>query len=359
MLVMRCIASTVCLASFVAYAQLATEVAQKAGPSVVFIKGSTGDGQVSGSGFLVSSDGKIVTNLHVIRDLKSGGVQLSTGEIYDSFTVLAFDERKDLAIIKVAAFDAPAIELGNSNQLVVGEALVAVGSPRGLTGTVTAGILSAVREEAGVKLLQTDAAVNPGNSGGPLLNGKAQVVGVVVAKLRASEGLNFAVPINYVRGMLADLPAAPMDLQTLRAKLETSKGEFKAKAGTPVLPERWKSLSNGLIRTVRLTGDHLYVELVPPMPPGSQFQMYEMTRQGNIFVGTRRDRAACTYRDPWFGTDVQNTCNMEFKVEIKSITNERIEGRILYPEKGNNLNCKKCSFAKSLTQWQEFTWIPE
>ena len=144
------------------------------------------------------------------------------------------------------AFDAPAIELGNSNQVVVGEPLVAVGSPRGLTGTVTAGILSAVRDDSGVKLLQTDAAVNPGNSGGPLLNNKAQVIGVVVAKVRG-EGLNFAIPINYVRGMLADLSGPPMDLQTLRTKLGTSKDEFQAKTSAPALPERWRSLSNGLV----------------------------------------------------------------------------------------------------------------
>jgi len=173
---------------------------------VVVIHGKTDFGDTLGSGFSVSKDGKIVTNLHVIRDMKNATVQLANGEVFDSVSVLATDERRDLAVVQVAGFNLPVLELGNSDALTVGEALVIVGSPRGLEGTVTAGILSSVRDSGdGFKVLQTDASVNPGNSGGALVNSKGQAVGVVSFKVRSAEGLNFAVPINYVRGLLNNL----------------------------------------------------------------------------------------------------------------------------------------------------------
>lgn len=149
-------------------ASVSTEVIEKASKALVFVKGASEAGQQLGSGFLLSPDGKIATNLHVIRGMTSGGVQLASGEIYDKFLVLAFDERKDLAIIQVAGFDLPTIELGNSNGVRAGEPVVAMGSPLGLKGSVTAGVVSAVRNDfsGGFKIIQTDAAVNPDNSGG-------------------------------------------------------------------------------------------------------------------------------------------------------------------------------------------------
>src|SRR5450432_3540538 len=175
-------------------------IVAKTSPAVVLIKGVSSNGTILGSGLIVSADGKIATNLHVIRDLKTAGVQLASGEIFDHVSVLAFDDRKDLAIIKIAGFDLPTVELGNSNDIRSGERVVVIGSPRGLQGTVTTGVVSAVRDDpagAGFKLIQTDASINPGNSGGPLLNDRGQAIGVVTWKLRGSEGLNFAVPINY------------------------------------------------------------------------------------------------------------------------------------------------------------------
>lgn len=198
------------------------QIAKRVSPSVVVIEGKTDSGDVLGSGFIVSRDGKIVTNLHVIREMKSASVQLANGEVYDSVYVLATDERRDLAIVRIAGFNLPILELGDSGSLKVGEPLVIVGSPRGLEGTVTAGILSSVRDSGqGFEVLQTDAAVNPGNSGGPLVNNKGQVIGVVSFKLRSAEGLNFAFPINYVRGMLSSLHE-PMSLEQMRHGLSVT-----------------------------------------------------------------------------------------------------------------------------------------
>ena len=197
------------------------QIAKKVSPSVVVIQGKTESGDFLGSGFIISKDGRIVTNLHVIRDMKTASVQLANGEVFDSVSVLAIDERRDLAVVQIAGFNLPILELGNSDLLTIGEPTVIVGSPRGLEGTVTAGILSSVRDSGdGYKVLQTDAAVNPGNSGGPLLNNKGQAIGVVSFKLKSSEGLNFAIPINYVRGLLNNLHE-PTTLTQTQKDLDT------------------------------------------------------------------------------------------------------------------------------------------
>jgi len=198
----------------IAFGQIAlttAQIAKRVSPSVVVIQGKTDAGDILGSGFIVSKDGKIVTNLHVIRDMKTAKVHLAKGETFDSVTVLAIDERRDLAIVKVVGVDLPVLELGNSDSLTVGEPVVAVGSPLGLEATVTAGIISAVRDNGDdFKILQTDAAVNHGNSGGPLVNNKGQAIGVVSSIVRSdsAQGLNFAIPINYVHGLSNNLHEA-------------------------------------------------------------------------------------------------------------------------------------------------------
>jgi hypothetical protein len=151
---------------------------------------------------------------------------LANGTVFDSLAVLAIDERRDLAVVKMDlpplpkgysfADGFPVLTLGNADTLSIGEPVIVVGSPRGLEGTVTAGILSSVRDSGeDFRVLQTDAAVNPGNSGGPLVNNKGQAVGVVSFKLRSSEGLNFAIPINYVRGLLNNLHE-PISLEQMQ-----------------------------------------------------------------------------------------------------------------------------------------------
>jgi serine protease Do len=242
------------LLPFTAFGQTAlttTQIAKKVSPSVVVINGKTDSGDVLGSGFIVSKDGKIVTNLHVIRDMKNVSVQTATGDIFDSISVLATDERRDLAIVRIAGFNLSVLDLGNSDALVVGEAVVIVGSPRGLEGTVTAGILSSVRSSGdGFKLLQTDAAVNPGNSGGPLVNDRGEAVGVVSLILRSSQGLNFAVPINYVRGLLNNIHE-PTTLEQTRRSLASTTLAVKQHSG-PSLKETLDWLIEKLPTAVRL-----------------------------------------------------------------------------------------------------------
>jgi hypothetical protein len=349
------------LAATVSWCQsggISPEIVEKVSKSVVLLKGTTDAGTVLGSGFLLSSDGKVATNLHVIGEMKTGGVQLASGEIYDSFTVLAVDERKDLAIVQIAGFDLPAMELGNSNEVKAAEPVIAIGSPRGLQGTVTAGVVSSVRDgPSGFKVIQTDAAANPGNSGGPLLNSRGQVIGVVTSKLRASEGLNFAVPINYIRGMLAT-GGRGVSLSELRAGLSSSPTDvFKS---TEAFPVNWKSMVSGNRFQLRDQGDALFVELL----------LSDIARQAGLFVGmelhkgtngyTGKERVVqgCSYVEGWTARRLKNRCSFEYPVEVSKFSATRIEGRISSPPPDAKLNCKKCSFDKAPT-WHTLVWIPE
>ena len=322
-------------------------IAAKVSPAVVLIKGESSDGSVVGSGIIVSPDGKIATNLHVIRDLRTVVVQLANGEIFATVSVLAFDDRKDLAIVKIAGFDLPTVLLGNSNEVRAGERVVVIGSFRGLQGTVTSGVISAIRDEpsgAGFKLLQTDASVNPGNSGGPLLNDRAQVIGVVTWKWRGSEGLNFAVPVNYLRGMLDDLNK-PMSLDELRTNLHSTKTDVFNYSDYPAL---WKSLASGILWKVRFQGDFISAEGVLSEDVRRRlFIVYELKKDGDSYKGINRRIFTCNHR-----------CTLEFKAEFTSVTPVRIEGRIFTPPEDAKFDCKKCSYSKAPV-WQQFVWIPQ
>ena len=209
----------------------AVEVARNLSPAVVLLRGTTAEGTILGSGFVVSSDGKIATNLHVIRDFRSGSVRLSSGEEFNSFSILAFDEKKDLAIIKVAGSMLPSVRLGNSDDVQVGEPVLIMGNPLGLQGSVTTGVISAIRDDpfgGGFRTLQTDAAVSPGNSGGPVVNRRQEVIGIVDFMIVGGTNLNFALPVNYLRNSL-DSVLSPISLEELRLKL----GSKTNAAGTP------------------------------------------------------------------------------------------------------------------------------
>lgn len=164
-----------------------------------------------GSGVIIDRNGYILTNSHVIADgnAKEIKVLFENGEQVDG-KVLWNDATLDLAIVKVDVTNLPVAELGNSDDLEVGEIAIAIGNPLGLEfeRTVTSGIISGLNRSVTVdgrvvidNLIQTDASINPGNSGGPLLNGKGQVIGINTAKISSGEGLGFAIPINEVKAI--------------------------------------------------------------------------------------------------------------------------------------------------------------
>ncbi len=165
-----------------------------------------------GSGFIISADGLIVTNHHVIGDADTVEVTLSDGRIFTA-DVVGSDPPSDVALVRVEADNLPSVRLGNSDNLRVGEWVVAIGSPFGLESSVTGGIVSA-RGRSGIGILdyedfiQTDAAINPGNSGGPLLNLDGEVVGLntaIFSRTGGNMGIGLAIPINMVKEVRAQL----------------------------------------------------------------------------------------------------------------------------------------------------------
>jgi len=162
-----------------------------------------------GSGFIIDRKGYIVTNNHVIEDADEISVKLKDGQEF-SAEVVGTDAKTDLALLKIEADrDLPALELGDSDELKIGEWLVAIGSPFGLEQTVTAGIVSAKGRVIGAgpydDFIQTDASINPGNSGGPLLNLKGQVVGINTAIVASGQGIGFAIPANMAKNIITQL----------------------------------------------------------------------------------------------------------------------------------------------------------
>ena len=156
-----------------------------------------------GSGFIISSDGNILTNAHVVENADKITVKLSDNHEYDA-KVVAIDKPSDVAIIKIDAHGLPTLEIGNSDALKPGEWVLAIGSPFGFEHTVSAGVVSAMSrtlpDSSAVPFIQTDVAVNPGNSGGPLLNLKGEVIGInsqIFTQNGGYMGLSFAIPINY------------------------------------------------------------------------------------------------------------------------------------------------------------------
>jgi S1-C subfamily serine protease len=182
--------------------------------SVVLIKSTLPMGTATGSGFVYDTEGRIVTNDHVIDGANSITVTFINGTILQA-TVVGADPYSDIAVIKVDATAAllKPLKLGNSSELKVGEAVLAIGNPYGLADTLTTGIVSALGREMDsasgypiVDVIQTDAAINPGNSGGPLLNMRGEVIGINTAIVsQSSTGIGFAVPSNTIVRELSSL----------------------------------------------------------------------------------------------------------------------------------------------------------
>ena len=168
-----------------------------------------------GSGFVVSSDGLILTNAHVVEGSDEVKVTLKNGASYDG-KVMGTDSLTDVAVIKIETNEElPAVTFADSDRLQPGEWAIAIGNPLGLDNTVTTGIVSATGRTSAqvgvadklVSFIQTDAAINPGNSGGPLLNAKGEVIGINTAIIQNAQGLGFAIPVNSARDIAEELIA--------------------------------------------------------------------------------------------------------------------------------------------------------
>lgn len=202
-------------------------IAKAANGAVVSIVMSDKDGNpvAQGSGFLISRDGLIVTNYHVIARGTSGVVKLPDGAFFVVDGVLAFDKARDVAVIKAHGEDFHTLPLGNSDRVEVGQEVVAIGNPLSLESSVSNGIVSGIRtdEDMGGKFLQVTTPISPGSSGGPLFNMAGQVVGIMTMYLKGGENLNFAIPINDVKHLLFVKPTKLQDFPNEQEPVEAQK----------------------------------------------------------------------------------------------------------------------------------------
>ena len=322
---------------------------------LVVVNDGAGKPVAEGSGFIVSGDGKIVTNHHVIEGAKSLTVKLNNGAFFSVDGVLADDPDHDLAIIKVPGKNLAFLSLADIDRVAVGDHVIAIGSPLGLENSVSDGIVSGFRDDGtGKSWIQTTAPASHGNSGGPLLVMDGKVAGVVTWKASQGENLNFAVPSKFISSLLAGSPAHPI---TVAAKSDSAK--------TTVGEKIWTSLVSGRDFKVRTDGDYIYTELI--LPPALQsttaFLRVELKKSGDKWTGTARSYLPYPYKssysDYWrtgqrVGTENVNWCKFELEYEIDKISDTRIEGK---SQGFNSVDAKKCHGGK--LEWKDFAWIPK
>ena len=200
-----------------AYSRAVIRVAEEVGPSVVAIDVSRKSGrrapggEGAGSGVIITPDGFVLTNNHVVEGSDGLKVSLTDGRSLPAEAV-GLDPATDLAVIRVADGSLPAAALGDSDHLRVGQLVIAIGNPLGFQSTVCAGVVSALgrslRSQSGRlidNVIQTDVALNPGNSGGPLVDSRGRVIGINTAMIYMAQGISFSIPINTARWVVSEL----------------------------------------------------------------------------------------------------------------------------------------------------------
>jgi len=227
------------------------QIALEQRPGIVAVISLGHQGVSLGTGFLIEARGYVLTNFHVIQQGTLIGVKFYNGDIYDA-EMLTYDEDKDIAILKINGADFPTVPLGNSSQLKIGEQVIAIGNPLGQEGVVTPGRIKRVcyvrsstvlcgrkPKKYDYQLIETSTPLLPGNSGGPLINTRGEVIGVNT--LRSNyPSINFAVPINYAKNLLSQLQNGANRQEKLVAKLHRRNNAFPTKeVGNALIQSLW------------------------------------------------------------------------------------------------------------------------
>ncbi|MEO6724774.1 MAG: trypsin-like peptidase domain-containing protein [Blastocatellia bacterium] len=181
-------------------------IARQQSQAVVVVESLDDRGSVigQGSGFIVTPGGAVVSNLHVVQGAQMVRVKLPNGDIYKTADIVDVDDAKDIVILKIKGFKLPIVALGDSDKVETGDAIVAISSPEGLTNSLSTGVISGVRRLDTHRVFQITAPISRGSSGGALFNADGEIIGIVTYLLKSGQNINFAVPINYARGMVSD-----------------------------------------------------------------------------------------------------------------------------------------------------------
>lgn len=189
------------------YLKTPKDIFQSISPAVVYITTRTMTGEdYLGSGFIVDSEGIVVTNYHVVQSAEEVNVKLKDGTIYPATAVIHYDASQDICILKINAENLPAIPLGDSSSIAIGETIYCIGNPLGLEYSFSDGMLSGMRDFQRLKWLQFTAPISPGNSGGPLINSQGEVIGVVTFQAATGQNLNFALAIDEIKPFISQQP---------------------------------------------------------------------------------------------------------------------------------------------------------
>lgn len=337
-------------------------ISREALRAIVLVVVSDSDGKAikQGSGIVASSDGKIITNYHVIEGGASAVVKFSNGAFFLIEGIVAVDKGKDIAVLKADGSDFPVVPLGDSDKVQVGEEVVSIGSPLSLEDTVSNGIISSIRDfkDENVRMFQTTAPISPGSSGGALLNMNGEVVGITTAQLTNGQNLNFAIPINEAKSLLASRTLAKMDAVTNRIENQhTSENRDTSLGDSSGI---WTSLTSGHDFKIKIDDDHMYIEWI--FPPAAQqyadqgaFTRCDLARQDSKWVGTCNSNLPYQSFNKWTGTHV-TWCRLSAREEITLFTPTRIEGESETYE-AKDFEAEKCLVKK--TEMKPFVWIPK
>ena len=334
------------------------EIHENTAPALVLIKTDTG----AGSGFLIDQSGLIATALHVVEEAEAVQVSTSAGDIFDTVQLVAQDQRRDLAILKVAGFDLPFVRLGNSNELSPGDRLVIVGNPLGvdvLGGSVTEGIVSGIRDlGGGFRTIQTDSAISPGHSGSPVLDSVGDTVGIVSFRIVGGESLNFAIPINYLRGLQGMQGSNPLTVWS------TPLGETDIAVPSSDASSRdqvsgiFRAVETGFIYSVRQQSERIYAFAQGIGNDSLAFDVVLSPTEEDLYIGKMNLKSTCSCF-----TCVDGAIYFaEEMAEIRVVDNSRLEVRWQLPAEGlpDAIDCRGSRLKDGPRAWiRTQAWIRE